>query len=300
MPPRTSAARSSSRKSVAPKTVAPQKIPAIRKILPVSEPDTKDEFKFTQKAETRSVPKTNWEMPVVQEPVESQKLATKPSVSPGPDMGLKRSLMHVELAVSAASIVTAALFLASGLLFYLQSMELKTLSNEQPTAQSFAVKAQSDITNIQTQVDAIDTRLTNLESKGIVPATSTTTPTAVSSEGVPTETLPASKPVVSNASQTSPSGALVRGSLSPDGTKFAGYDVVTSGKKGVAVQVIGETRIRHIVLFNPATESSGLGLPEESSMSVRWLDNKTIEYDIILKKANGTQEKKVENVKVYF
>lgn len=95
-------------------------------------------------------------------------------------------------------------------------------------------------------------------------------------------------------------GTLTRGSMSPDGKKYAGYDDGTQGKRGISVIVIGETRVRHITLFNPRAESSGIGTPEESSMSVRWIDTQTIEYDVIVKQANGQQSRETRTTKIYF
>lgn len=101
------------------------------------------------------------------------------------------------------------------------------------------------------------------------------------------------------APTASPSGVLQRGNLSPDGTKYAGYDTTTKGKMGIGVEVLGDPRIRHIVIFNPLTESFGNGTPSDALMSVRWKDNKTIEYDVLVK-TNGQWVKQTQTTEIYF
>jgi len=93
---------------------------------------------------------------------------------------------------------------------------------------------------------------------------------------------------------------LTRGALSPDGKNVAGYDDVPVGKKGIGVRKIGETRVRHIEIFNPKTESSGAGTAAESSMSVRWKENQTIEYDVLVKKENGKEVQETRTTTIYF
>lgn len=111
----------------------------------------------------------------------------------------------------------------------------------------------------------------------------------------------ASAPTILGApTSASSSEILLRGAYSPDGKKLAGYDDVTSGKKGIGVRVVGETKVRHIVIFNPKTESSGAGTSYESSMSVRWKDNSHIDYDVLVKKANGTQSVETRSIEIYF
>ncbi len=111
----------------------------------------------------------------------------------------------------------------------------------------------------------------------------------------------ASAPTVLGAPTSAvPGEILLRGAYSPDGKKLAGYDDVTSGKKGIGVRVVGEMKIRHIVIFNPRTESSGAGTSFESSMSVRWKDNSNIDYDVLVKKANGTQAVETRSIQIFF
>lgn len=116
-------------------------------------------------------------------------------------------------------------------------------------------------------------------------------PVAVSS------TIPQPLPV--SAPNVSPSGALDRGSLLTDGSRYAGYDDATKGKIGIGVEIAATKQIKHIVIFNPYTESTGKGTMQESTMSVRWKDEKTIEYDILVKK-NNEWIKEVQSVKIYF
>ncbi len=74
---------------------------------------------------------------------------------------------------------------------------------------------------------------------------------------------------------------LERGALSPDGTKYAGYDDTTAGKLGIGVMTLADKRVRHIVLFNPKTENSGAVI-SSSMYGVRWLDKNTIQYDVLV------------------
>ncbi len=100
----------------------------------------------------------------------------------------------------------------------------------------------------------------------------------------------------------SPSGALTRGSLSPDGSKFAGYEENKVGKKGVAVEIVTgpeAKKVKYIVIFNVFTESTAATKPEGATMSVRWKDASTIEYDVLTKKGNDWV-KGTNTVKIFF
>ena len=108
--------------------------------------------------------------------------------------------------------------------------------------------------------------------------------------------LPNSLPATS--ATLSPDGGLDRGSLSPDGTKFAGYEDNIKGKIGVAVETLADKRIRHVVLFSPS-QSTGKGTPYEDQMSVSWKDNSTIVYNV-LTTANGKQTITTETVQIGF
>jgi hypothetical protein len=118
-------------------------------------------------------------------------------------------------------------------------------------------------------------------------------------EGMPTAPTVPSAPAAPVTSAASPSGVLKRGSLSPDGTKYAGYEETTKGKIGIAVETVSGGRVRYIVIFNPFTESTGAGAPSASEMSVRWVDNQTIEYDVLVTR-NGNQTKETEQVRIFF
>ncbi len=123
-------------------------------------------------------------------------------------------------------------------------------------------------------------------------------PAGTLSTGVPSSTEPmADVPV--DASVKSPSGKLARGSFSPDGTKYAGYEETTKGKIGIAVEIVSTGKIRYIVIFNPNTESTGAGSVLAEGMSVRWVDNQTIEYDVLINK-NSEQIKDTERVAIFF
>jgi hypothetical protein len=108
-----------------------------------------------------------------------------------------------------------------------------------------------------------------------------------------------SEPVSPAQPSSSPSGKLHRGSFSPDGTKYAGYEETTKGKIGIAVETIDGGRIRYIVIFNAFTESTGAGSDLANALSVRWIDNQTIEYDVLVTRG-GTQTTETEQVRIFF
>ena len=110
---------------------------------------------------------------------------------------------------------------------------------------------------------------------------------------------PTTTSMATSTSEETTYGILNRGSLSADGSKYAGYDDTTVGKKGIGVQVIGETRVRHIVIFNTKTELSGNGTPSDAGMSVRWKDASTFEYDVLVVKG-GTTVKETRESTIYF
>jgi len=111
-------------------------------------------------------------------------------------------------------------------------------------------------------------------------------------------TLPTNAPTTPAMNNAIPGGLLDRGALSPDGTKYAGYDDTTAGKLGVGVETLADKKLRHVVLFNPKTESSGAQISSQQ-FGVRWTDNSTIEYDVLVN--NGTQTaKETRTVKIYF
>lgn len=113
----------------------------------------------------------------------------------------------------------------------------------------------------------------------------------------PAPTGPATK--LTGSSVTSPSGALNRGSLSPDGTKYAGYNDTVKGKIGLAVEIVATKKVKYIEILNTNIESTGAGTAMASTMSVRWVDNSTIEYDVLVTK-NGAQVKETRTTRIYF
>ena len=86
---------------------------------------------------------------------------------------------------------------------------------------------------------------------------------------------------------------------SPDGKKVAGYDVTTLGKMGLSVTVNGEDRIRHLVILDPRSESSGKETPFADEMKVVWLSDSKIQYDYLVKE-NGAWTKKVDTATIGF
>jgi len=141
--------------------------------------------------------------------------------------------------------------------------------------------------NIILQIQVADLRL-RLEPSLQAPPVVAPTP-------APTTTLPTAPPSAS----MSPSGALSRGSLSPDGTKYAGYNDTVKGKLGIAVEILETKKVRYIEIFNAITESTGKGTAFESAMSVRWKDDQVIEYDVLVKKGDGWV-KETRTTKIFF
>jgi hypothetical protein len=209
---------------------------------------------------------------------------------------LRRIVMSHETVISVLTILSVSFLLAGALMAYIQTVQIDGLTSTSNSARESQLNVQRNLVNLQNRVEDMDQRVTNLETAAMTaPVVTTTTPSGESA--TTTGRLPTAMQK-SIAAPTSPSGALVRGSFSPDGLHYAGYDVVTVGKKGVAIETVGTPSVSLVVPFNPKTQSSGLGLPQESSMSVRWVDNSTIEYDVIYKNADGTKTQKVETLKV--
>ena len=276
MPPRTS--RGTTRKASAPKIVSR---PA--SIVFADAPDIS-----TMPGKEPPMPPESFPMPM-----------TEPEQAPPSAMlNLRRTVMSHETVISVLCILFVVFMLAAVLVGYIHTVQIGGITADASTARESQLNVQRNLLSLQTRVEQIDQRVTNLENAAVSSTLLTTSSTV--SGMVVTSTLPlASLPVAHPAaSALSPSGALVRGSFSPDGTQYAGYDVKTVGKKGVAVETVSTASVKLVVPFNPATQSSGLGLPQESSMSVRWLDNQTLQYDVILKNPDGTKTQKVETVKV--
>jgi hypothetical protein len=123
---------------------------------------------------------------------------------------------------------------------------------------------------------------------------------AAPSQPAATTTQPAPLlPPAPTAASLSPSGLLDRGALSDDGSRYAGYDDVTKGHVGVAVEIVATKQVKHIVIFSPFSQSTGKGTPQETDLSVRWKDASTIEYDYLAKQGTSWV-KKTDSVKIYF
>ena len=137
-----------------------------------------------------------------------------------------------------------------------------------------------------------DWRISELEkATGSVPSK----PMEAVEPSVPTPALAPVPPEATGGAMlmTSPSGSLVRGTTSPDGMKFAGFNEA-GARRGVAVEILDpeETRkIRYIVLFSPS---------ESSGTSVRWKDAQTVEYEVVLKSVAGTTKTEVREAKIFF
>ncbi|MFA4955089.1 MAG: hypothetical protein WC641_07315 [Patescibacteria group bacterium] len=109
---------------------------------------------------------------------------------------------------------------------------------------------------------------------------------------------PTTPPPVVTSDDVSPGGLLHRGSRSPDGTKYAGYDDTTAGKKGIGVEILASGAVKHIVIF-ARSEASGTGTPQATELGVRWKSDSVIQYDVLVTK-NGQQTKQTEDVEIYF
>jgi len=140
----------------------------------------------------------------------------------------------------------------------------------------------------ETTYGTLETRVKDLQSK--IDVLAPPAPVASTNE--------VSAPISPVAVSASPSGALVRGSLSPDGTKFAGFNDASKLRRGVGVEILSTGKIRNIVLFS-ANESSGAGGSNESTMGVRWVDDKTIQYDVLVGKGDAAK-KTTETVTIGF
>jgi len=114
----------------------------------------------------------------------------------------------------------------------------------------------------------------------------------------PAVTAPTTPPEAAAPVQSGPTytGILKLGSFSPDGTKYAGYDLDTVGKYGIGVETMADGRLRRVVLLNPKTEFTSQTERVDQPTTVRWKDNSTIEYDILL--SGGKRE--VRTVRIGF
>jgi hypothetical protein len=144
-----------------------------------------------------------------------------------------------------------------------------------------------DVALLDSQLSKTQTALLNLQQKSqAVPAM------------IPAPSEPSSPAVLEENSGPVYAGILTRGAVSPDGTKYAGYDDVTAGKLGIGVETLADGRVRRVVLFS-RSESSGTTSPEATSFTVRWKDNSTIEYDVEVTGA-GRSTKETRTVKIGF
>ncbi len=142
---------------------------------------------------------------------------------------------------------------------------------------------------LEVSINGVQQQIVAQQVQAVVPDILPVVPVVPSTPSVPLI------PVVS----MSPSGALDRGSLSVDGTKYAGYDSSTKGKIGIAVEIVGTKQVKHIIIFDTRAESTGSGTPSESALSVRWQDAQTIEYDSLIKKGKEWV-KEIRTAKIFF
>ncbi len=169
----------------------------------------------------------------------------------------------------------------AGLIFVLGIYSTSILQAERTDRLVYALNAHAEaIADLSARVDDMQTKISSC---AILPQV-TSTPMVV--------------PITNDGGITSPSGKLLRGSMSSDGKKFAGYQIANSAKRGVAVELLDTKQTKYIVLFSPS-QSTGSNSTYETSMSVRWKDAKTVEYDV-LETVGGKQVKKTETVTIGF
>jgi hypothetical protein len=195
---------------------------------------------------------------------------------------LRHTLAHHAAFITIIWVVMLFLSLGVSLVLLKHNLEIREL-----------YLAQGQMNDLDWKINQLEYRLdggqTLVPPPPTAPAPKVTTPATW-----PTSTTSSSSSTLNwgslaNSSSVSPSGELHRGAVSPDGTKYAGYEETTKGKIGVAVELLNATegrKIRYIVIFS-LSESTGKGLPQESQMSVRWKSNSTIEYDVLVKKGTS-------------
>ena len=208
------------------------------------------------------------------------------------DAYLKRAVTYHAAMITVLWVFGLFFAFAMSLTLLVETSRIDVLEQTQAALVQQAVSSQQALVDLQMK----QSQGGSLIPQAGVPAMATSTSAVVA------PTTPGAVPTLPFAgdSEMSPSGTLDRGALSPDGKRYAGYDDVTKGKLGIGVEILGDARIRHIVLFNPKTETSGAGTAEAATMSVRWTDSDTISYDVLVKAANGTQKVETRTVQIFF
>lgn len=191
-------------------------------------------------------------------------------------------------------IVLLGFGLAGGLMILTVATRVQQLEQKSGTV----VDLQAYVTQQEIRLSQLVEAVKQL-SPGTPPSSAPVNPSVPQAPGA----VPATPPSVGGTTPaSSPSGILSRGSLSSDGSKFAGYEDVKVGKKGIAVELLKDTtsarKERYIVIFNALTESTGVGTAFEKEMSVRWKDAKTIEYDVLVK-VKGEWKKETREVQIF-
>ena len=196
---------------------------------------------------------------------------------------LKRAVTYHACAITVLWVFMLFFSFAASLTLLVETSRIDALENTQSALVQQALWSQHALQVAQSQLKALQ-----------APVVPTATSTAAEAAAV----VPV--PPFQGDPSMSPSGTLDRGAPSPDGKRYAGYDDVTKGKLGIGVEIMGDPRIRHIVLFNPKTETSGAGTVQAEVMSVRWTNSDTISYDVLVKAASGTQKVETRTVQIFF
>lgn len=178
-------------------------------------------------------------------------------------------------------IVSFFMFLALWLVLFVHMVRLERLEVALQQTQRLVLQLEQDRL-VRMPSPAASDVVAAVVNSVVTASTTTATATATSTDGL-----------------VSPGGLLHRGSWNSDATRYAGYDETTKGKIGIGVEIPATKQVKHIVIFNAFSESTGKGLPQESDMSVRWKDSSTIEYDVLVKKG-GTWVKETQTVQIYF
>ena len=237
-------------------------------------------------------------MPIRSSRSSAAAIAARRRVAAAPDPHLHEiaRLRHVigrqGAVITMLCIILACFAFAGALMLFQQSVRLSSLEQTQTTS------SERDLQQVDSRLQGAMQELSVLEQRMATQSPVMQAMTPPTTPTVPTNALPVSEP------SSSPTGQLDRGMMSPDGSKYAGYEDTVKGKIGIAVEILSLNsttthKIKYIVIFNPFTQSTGLNSPQGTGMSVRWKDNSTIEYDVLTKKGSSWV-KETSTVKIFF
>jgi hypothetical protein len=208
----------------------------------------------------------------------TRSLRAKPAAA-DPPKDYKQAIAYHSSSITIFWILFLFLSLGFVSICLVQHAKIEMLMQDATALNAQFLKTQSTLINLQQKIQAL---------QSAVPAETVTATSALPTHLAPLMGLPTAGPVYS--------GILKLGSFSPDGTKYAGYDLDTAGKFGIGVETMSDHKVRHIVLLNPKTEFTSQTVQVEQPTTVRWKDNRTIEYDVLSK----TGKREVRTVKIGF